>query len=408
MSKCKKCQENLSLYIDDYLSDEETKEIEEHLNECPECQKELIELQEVAHLFKTLRHDDIYPPIEMRKQIREKLEKQTPRSPLLGNIMKMPWKVLVPLTSAALIMIFIFYSSSIGPIFTNQAKPQASHEYVDEENKAQGSKQEKQIASNEDLEENEKPDDKNKASPLDFFKDKFKSFQNSFSKEIAVNDKDETSNTKDKPVKKQKKSEALEAIDSEEKKDEKTTPQAPDKPQSVALHENNTTQNSDFVPKFRSRVFDENPSKSSYFKLEIPEQDLTQKIENVVDELDGEIIKQSTYLYDQNKELEASKITLSIAESNYDKAFNRLKQLGHVETKSKATEDKQEEANKIKAEIETLRAKEKELAKSEAHEELSKVKQQIKKQENNLKDINSADSIVTVDIEVKEKNINNK
>ncbi|SMB92910.1 Putative zinc-finger [Desulfonispora thiosulfatigenes DSM 11270] len=407
MKKCSEFQENLSLYLDNYLSDEERYELEEHLENCPECRKELTELQETLHLLKNLKDENIILPADMKKEIRKKLEADTPKNKLLKNITQIPWKILMPLTSAALIMLVIFLGTSIGPDFSKQVKQQASEEYrISDNSSINNGEQVNQNFTERALADNS-DNPKEKISKAQSIKEKIKSIQDNFTKQIAFTEKE-------KPANEVKKSEISKPEKQEENKDKKPTTEPSETNQTIAMQPSIFAQNLDTIPITRNN--ETKASKNGNMQLEISEKDnFTKRIVSLVNELDGEIIKHSNYIYDQNNNLEASKITLTIAEDNFEEVFSRLKKLGYVKTSSKIIENKQEESKKIKTKIEELRVLENILTKAQEKEEsqvstnynekeLSKVKDEIKNLENNLDDLNNSISTVTVDLEVKEKN----
>jgi predicted anti-sigma-YlaC factor YlaD len=59
---CNEISDKLSLYIDDELSSEEMKQVEEHLNSCENCQKVLDEYRNLISVLKNLPEEE--PPLE--------------------------------------------------------------------------------------------------------------------------------------------------------------------------------------------------------------------------------------------------------------------------------------------------------------------------------------------------------
>lgn len=68
---CNDVRDNLSLYIDDELSEEEKKLIEEHLKRCPECSKELEEYKKLIQMLNDLPDEE--PPVGYCKRLHQKL-----------------------------------------------------------------------------------------------------------------------------------------------------------------------------------------------------------------------------------------------------------------------------------------------------------------------------------------------
>ena len=57
MRECSEIQELLSSYIDDFLEPMEKEKVEKHLENCPQCQKELAELQQTVQMFASLNEE---------------------------------------------------------------------------------------------------------------------------------------------------------------------------------------------------------------------------------------------------------------------------------------------------------------------------------------------------------------
>jgi len=68
---CNEVMDNLSLYLDDELSEEEKILMDEHLKNCPECSKELEEYRKVIRLLNELPDEE--PPEGYCKRLHEKL-----------------------------------------------------------------------------------------------------------------------------------------------------------------------------------------------------------------------------------------------------------------------------------------------------------------------------------------------
>lgn len=68
---CNELRDNLSLYIDDELSEEEKRLMDEHLKNCPECSKELEEYKKVIRILNELPDEE--PPEGYCKRLHAKL-----------------------------------------------------------------------------------------------------------------------------------------------------------------------------------------------------------------------------------------------------------------------------------------------------------------------------------------------
>ena len=75
--KCNEISDKLSLYIDNGLSNEEMQQVEEHLNSCENCQKELEEYKNLISVLQSLPEEE--PPEGYCKRLHEKLLKSNPQ-----------------------------------------------------------------------------------------------------------------------------------------------------------------------------------------------------------------------------------------------------------------------------------------------------------------------------------------
>ncbi|MCX8130143.1 MAG: DUF4349 domain-containing protein [Clostridia bacterium] len=71
MKNCNEVIEILSLYIENELNEELCIELEEHIDVCSECRKELQELQQIANLCKSITEEEL--PENFKQQLHEKL-----------------------------------------------------------------------------------------------------------------------------------------------------------------------------------------------------------------------------------------------------------------------------------------------------------------------------------------------
>mgnify|MGYP000987956680 CR=1 FL=1 len=69
---CKEVQENLSLYLDQELSEEEMSAVKSHLVNCLACREELASLRETVSLLSSL--EEVIPPASFRRELYAKLE----------------------------------------------------------------------------------------------------------------------------------------------------------------------------------------------------------------------------------------------------------------------------------------------------------------------------------------------
>ncbi len=124
--ECNEIRDNLSLYIDDELSEEEKKALEEHLDNCPECRKELEEYRIIIKAINELPDEE--PPAGYCKRLHEKLleaekdvqdvqkEEKTSKTvtfPSKSRGNKFRWVKYGGL-AAALVLVFLVYGNSRG------------------------------------------------------------------------------------------------------------------------------------------------------------------------------------------------------------------------------------------------------------------------------------------------------
>ena len=76
--KCNEINDKLSLYIDNELSNEEMLQMEEHLQSCEKCQKELEEYKKLISVLQSLPEEE--PPEGYCKRLHEKLLENSPQS----------------------------------------------------------------------------------------------------------------------------------------------------------------------------------------------------------------------------------------------------------------------------------------------------------------------------------------
>ncbi len=75
---CKACKQKISLYLDHQLTQDERIAFESHLQECPECKKELEQLQDIVNMTKEMDMEPL--PTGYCKDLRLKLEKEKKNS----------------------------------------------------------------------------------------------------------------------------------------------------------------------------------------------------------------------------------------------------------------------------------------------------------------------------------------
>ena len=81
---CHDIQEKLNDYIEQELSEEQSRQIEMHLNTCPECREELSDLKVVLSLTRNL--DEVEPPPFLAKRIMANVRELPAKKSLLNRL----------------------------------------------------------------------------------------------------------------------------------------------------------------------------------------------------------------------------------------------------------------------------------------------------------------------------------
>jgi hypothetical protein len=101
--ECPKIEEKLGLYGEGTLSPEEMTIVREHLASCPECTRDLAELQKTLRLLKDL--DPVEPPPWLAQKIMAMVrEEEKSREGLMAWLFR-PLRLKVPLQAFALVMV---------------------------------------------------------------------------------------------------------------------------------------------------------------------------------------------------------------------------------------------------------------------------------------------------------------
>lgn len=106
--KCNEISDKLSLYIDNELSHEEMRQMEEHLQTCENCQKELKEYRELISMLQSLPEQE--PPEGYCKRLHNKLLENKPgqktkKTSKIKNINRSKWMKYGSI-AAALVLVF--------------------------------------------------------------------------------------------------------------------------------------------------------------------------------------------------------------------------------------------------------------------------------------------------------------
>ncbi|HWQ80002.1 MAG TPA: zf-HC2 domain-containing protein [Anaerovoracaceae bacterium] len=121
--KCKKVRELLSLYIDNMLDEGETKEVEEHLSACGDCEKEYNEIKEVLDL---LAQAELVPVPEAFNFRLKNALKEEKRNMIEAGILGKPskknrWRIITSVAAvfAVGVVSFALYNDILG-VLPNQ------------------------------------------------------------------------------------------------------------------------------------------------------------------------------------------------------------------------------------------------------------------------------------------------
>ncbi len=105
---CKLCQERLSDYIDNQISEEEKQQIENHIRQCSYCAKELENLKFALESLKELPEIDL--PQNFSKELSKKIKNE--KKPINSRFLNYKWLSLG--ASAAVILLMIVFTNLNG------------------------------------------------------------------------------------------------------------------------------------------------------------------------------------------------------------------------------------------------------------------------------------------------------
>lgn len=347
MRECSEIQELLSSYIDDFLEPMEKEKVEKHLENCPQCQKELAELQQTVQMFASLNEEELIPPASFRRELREKLEKAQSKKKVgfgekvagfFSNFKLKPW---MPLAMAAVLLIVIVPVAMMGLWPSGTTNKEMATDSVAPEiyNSADG-----------------------EAGMRNF------------------------------------------SITSDNYKTFKLAPGASDA--GVAQEEQAG------VPE--TVEIERKIIKTGYINLEVDDyKETTGQINTLVEEMQGYIVNEHTYVYDQELSLLAGNVTLRIPEERFNEALNRMEQLGTVLNRSVNSQDVTEEYVDVQSRLKAMRLKEERLlallGKSgtlgdvlAVENELAKTRADIEALEGRIKYLDNRTELSTINLEIRE------
>lgn len=133
--KCNEICQLLSPYLDQALSSEEMNSVKEHLDSCPQCKKEYLELLELKRMMDEIRNEEMEVPEDFLEGIMAKIEleetdKEKKQSEGINNLIdtffKKPW---IPAVIAAMLLIALYLPSAFGPFFQMGGSKEDSAQY---------------------------------------------------------------------------------------------------------------------------------------------------------------------------------------------------------------------------------------------------------------------------------------
>jgi hypothetical protein len=108
MKNCKTIENNLPLYIDNSLSSIDKKIIEEHLKSCPNCAKELDQLQKTKKIVNNL--SEVEPPAWFKQKIMAEVHKETEKKSFVQKwFYPLGIKIPIQVFTTIVIAVLAFY-----------------------------------------------------------------------------------------------------------------------------------------------------------------------------------------------------------------------------------------------------------------------------------------------------------
>ncbi|NLT96445.1 MAG: DUF4349 domain-containing protein [Clostridia bacterium] len=305
MRNCSEYQDMMNLYIDGLLDDSEQTELLKHVDSCPECRRELEMLQEVVGMFKSLNEEELIPPASFRRELRRKLEKEekVKRNNFLNKfnkfVNKTPVKKWMPMAAAAVLLLVLVPVLSSGLGFL-------------------GSKSFQETA---DMKKAEAP-------------------QSTASGYGAFNSMANTA------VPERESYQFKMAMDGE---------------QSPEMHILGTVEEESKVTAPEGPV-ERKIIKTAHLDLEVDSIKTTaEQIKNMVNEMQGYIVSENTYVYDDQRKLLAGNVSLRVPQERFDEALNRIESMGVTQNRTIDAQDVTEEYVDVESRLKAMRLKEERL-----------------------------------------------
>ena len=150
MKNCKEIENNLSLYLDDSLSDADKQAVEEHLKSCPRCTKALVQLSKTHTLVNNLA--EVEPPAWFKQKIMAKVRKKAEKKSFVQKLFY-PLRIKIPVQILATVFIAVLavYIYRAGEEQMKEVVPSSAPAPVMEVQKSQLPEQKMKTSADENI-----------------------------------------------------------------------------------------------------------------------------------------------------------------------------------------------------------------------------------------------------------------
>ena len=150
MKNCKEIENNLSLCLDDSLSDADKQAVEEHLKSCPRCTKALVQLSKTHTLVNNLA--EVEPPAWFKQKIMAKVRKKAEKKSFVQKLFY-PLRIKIPVQILATVFIAVLavYIYRAGEEQMKEVVPSSAPAPVMEVQKSQLPEQKMKTSADEDI-----------------------------------------------------------------------------------------------------------------------------------------------------------------------------------------------------------------------------------------------------------------
>ena len=150
MKNCKEIENNLSLYLDDSLSDADKQAVEEHLKSCPRCTKALVQLSKTHTLVNNLA--EVEPPAWFKQKIMAKVREKAEKKSLVQKLFY-PLRIKIPVQILATVFIAVLavYIYRAGEEQMKEVVPSSAPAPVMEVQKSQLPEQKMKTSADENI-----------------------------------------------------------------------------------------------------------------------------------------------------------------------------------------------------------------------------------------------------------------